>query len=390
MEPLQDHDASCGQQLKSALDKARGAGRHSGMRLAPCSEVEPSNGGNAWEPKNHDLITELLAEIRAMFSRSRVDRLSSEELVTHLNTCRNRSWSQKGTLTQHRLSRMLKSIGIRTQNIRLGGQIRKGYKADSFGAAFTRYFSQESVVPVQIADNSESSNDGVKCADKPVERRARMSPPSPTPTVDVLSAEIQRDFGTPLSTVQRALEASRDSRMARLLEVTLDPENRRLTLSALCKKSASTVTQSARRGRTTTSISEWRSCWNTFPTSCGTSPRMRGPGESLAPSVRGRKRSRTARGTGRNALSVAAKVRFLSPEITKRGTWFSRPRSDRQANTADRNSAELRRCSTLDGGDGARSPETPIGGYRNPEARQVRRNGLVSVMDFPLSQILLQ
>ena len=50
-------------------------------------------------------------------------------------------------ITKARLARLLRPFGIHTITFRIGRELRKGYSADSFLDAFSRYARFESVTP---------------------------------------------------------------------------------------------------------------------------------------------------------------------------------------------------------------------------------------------------
>jgi hypothetical protein len=100
------------------------------------------------EPDENSIRVQLLSDIRAAFAvRSPVDRLTSEDLVAHLNSLEDRPWPEWGRkqqpISKTQVARLLKPLGISPGSIRLAdGQTPKGYKLEAFVDAFARYLSQ--------------------------------------------------------------------------------------------------------------------------------------------------------------------------------------------------------------------------------------------------------
>jgi hypothetical protein len=86
----------------------------------------------------------LLGDIRDIF---KADRMASADLVEALVAIEGRPWAEMGRshkpLTQNRLARMLKPLGITPENIHIGDKVPKGYVFRHFEEAFTRYLPQE-------------------------------------------------------------------------------------------------------------------------------------------------------------------------------------------------------------------------------------------------------
>jgi hypothetical protein len=102
----------------------------------------------------------MLADIRDAFTAKGTDRLSSEDLVAHLVGLDNRQWCEfKGgkPLTKATLARILSGFGVISTNVRIGGQVPKGYYASAFEDAFERYLPPQNATPLQAYGHSDCS-----------------------------------------------------------------------------------------------------------------------------------------------------------------------------------------------------------------------------------------
>jgi hypothetical protein len=85
----------------------------------------------------------LLADIKATFAERKTERLASLDLVEALKAIEGGAWAEMGArakpLTQNALARLLKPLGITTENLRDAGQVFKGYHLHGFQEAFSRY-----------------------------------------------------------------------------------------------------------------------------------------------------------------------------------------------------------------------------------------------------------
>ena len=102
-------------------------------------------------------VETLLADIWDI-SRGRT-RMPSSDLVSHLVALEGHPWAEMGNsgkpLTQNKLARMLKPLGIIPENIRVGDGVPKGYVFAHFEGAFARYLlSQGASEPLQQTGTS--------------------------------------------------------------------------------------------------------------------------------------------------------------------------------------------------------------------------------------------
>jgi hypothetical protein len=85
----------------------------------------------------------LLGDLRQVFAASGADRLSTEEILSHLVALDERPWSdyRRGkAITSRQLAGLLKSFGVRSGTIRLdGGRTPKGYCLRDLEEVFERY-----------------------------------------------------------------------------------------------------------------------------------------------------------------------------------------------------------------------------------------------------------
>lgn len=101
-----------------------------------CTEAKPS------------VQTQLLFDIRGIFeSLAGETKIKSQELVEKLILMEESPWSSYSSgrgLTTRDMAQLLKSYGIRSQDIRFTDGTRKGYFVKSFDDAFNRYLPAES------------------------------------------------------------------------------------------------------------------------------------------------------------------------------------------------------------------------------------------------------
>jgi putative DNA primase/helicase len=101
---------------------------------------------------------QLLSDIKMIFSESRVDRLFSEELVHKLTDIEESPWCEwkhGKPMTKNSLSRMLGPYNIKSKQIRIGYETKKGYELAQFEDSFARYLAP----PVQSETTKQTSND---------------------------------------------------------------------------------------------------------------------------------------------------------------------------------------------------------------------------------------
>ena len=108
----------------------------------------------------------LLADIKVIFKKKDIDRISSKILVEELVEIEDHPWGdwRRGKpITQTGLARLLKPFNIRSKTIRLEMKTPKGYELQQFEDAFKRYLSHaftstppiQSETPQQVNDNRQ-------------------------------------------------------------------------------------------------------------------------------------------------------------------------------------------------------------------------------------------
>jgi putative DNA primase/helicase len=99
------------------------------------------------EAEDASLIETLLGDIRDIFEALGRDRVSSAELIEKLCEITPRPWSEFGKsgkpLTQNKLAKLLKPLGIAPELIRQGEDVARGYRRNQFDEAFERYLSSK-------------------------------------------------------------------------------------------------------------------------------------------------------------------------------------------------------------------------------------------------------
>ena len=83
----------------------------------------------------------LLSDIKAIFDNKKVQSISTKELLFELNNITTSPWedSEHAKLDERKLSKFIKPYGVKSDSIRFGELVCKGYKLDFFKDAFIRY-----------------------------------------------------------------------------------------------------------------------------------------------------------------------------------------------------------------------------------------------------------
>jgi len=105
---------------------------------------------------------ELLADIQEIFEVKRVIKITTTELIEALCEDTEKSWAtyNRGKpLSPRQLSSRLKDYGIASKNLRYGySDVKKGYEADQFNDAFTRYLADPPNLPLHRYNSIEANN----------------------------------------------------------------------------------------------------------------------------------------------------------------------------------------------------------------------------------------
>jgi hypothetical protein len=129
----------------------------------------------------------LLADIREVFDKRRVDKIRSADLAAALVAMEGQPWAEHGKtgkpLSANGCARMLANDGISPNSIRLGEDTGKGYERSQFEDAFARYLPPSpnpTVTPSQPPDfcgfsaNSQPSQ-GYECDGSEIDQDTRVS-----------------------------------------------------------------------------------------------------------------------------------------------------------------------------------------------------------------------
>ena len=108
---------------------------------------------NTTEPQTYGIA--LLADIKEIFDRNSLDRISSGELIALLCQDEEKPWKSfkhGNSINQRNLAHYLGEFSIASKNIRINSQILKGYEIEQFSESFSRYLATTpnlSVTPLQ-------------------------------------------------------------------------------------------------------------------------------------------------------------------------------------------------------------------------------------------------
>ncbi len=108
------------------------------------------------ESDDDSIVMRLLADCKEVLPGVAVDgKVFSSSLVDALKAIETGPWADygRGGLTQNGLSRFLNDFAIRPTTVRIGDDVKKGYKTDDFEDAFARY-----VPTVEGSDDGDESS----------------------------------------------------------------------------------------------------------------------------------------------------------------------------------------------------------------------------------------
>ena len=154
-EPIQglnDRANDCWEPLLAIADAAGGhwpkSARHAAIVLHGLEGDTPSIG------------IELLQDVKAMFVEKRVIKIFSSELLDALvadDEAPWATWNRGKPMSPRQLSGKLSEFGIKSKQIRINVDSKKGYQIEDFKDAFTRYLS--ATPPSQSETSKQASND---------------------------------------------------------------------------------------------------------------------------------------------------------------------------------------------------------------------------------------
>lgn len=106
---------------------------------------------------------ELLADIKAVFDRRGIQRISMADLLAAL--CEDdeapwKTWNRGKEMTPRQLGKKLREYGIESQPVKIAYETSKGYKVEQFADAFARYLSLSPATPLpsvtQLQPNADA------------------------------------------------------------------------------------------------------------------------------------------------------------------------------------------------------------------------------------------
>ncbi len=111
-------------------------------RKAACASA-----GIDGEPEDRSKGVALLRDIRQIFDRLNVDRLSSADLIRSLSDQEDRpwlDWNRGRPITPRQVATLLRDFGVTSKSIRIGDATPKGYLLEAFEEPFLRYLPDRS------------------------------------------------------------------------------------------------------------------------------------------------------------------------------------------------------------------------------------------------------
>jgi putative DNA primase/helicase len=105
---------------------------------------------------------ELLVDIREIFVREQVDKISTADLIYELCVDDERPWDSYNRgreITPRQLANLLSPYGIKSKTVRVDGRTPKGFSAPVFIDAFARYLADPVEIPQPSNDPPDSSDD---------------------------------------------------------------------------------------------------------------------------------------------------------------------------------------------------------------------------------------
>ncbi|WP_425219762.1 DUF3631 domain-containing protein [Ralstonia solanacearum] len=112
---------------------------------------------------------ELLADIKAVFDRRGIQRISMADLLAAL--CEDdeapwKTWNRGKEMTPRQLGKKLREYGIESQPVKIAYETSKGYKVEQFADAFARYLSLSPATPLSLVTQLQPNADaGLRVTD---------------------------------------------------------------------------------------------------------------------------------------------------------------------------------------------------------------------------------
>lgn len=128
------------------------------------------------EAQDDSIRTRLLADIRAVFQRKGLDRLSTKELLRDLEDMEAAPWAEFNhgkPLTPNTLARLLRPFDILPRDVRIDSSVLKGYERVGFEDAWMRYLSPLTSLP---AAEGQQAQQPTAYADEIIFREGQQPP----------------------------------------------------------------------------------------------------------------------------------------------------------------------------------------------------------------------
>lgn len=130
------------------------------------------------DPDTDSPRVRLLRDIAEVFHGA--ERLHSEELAHRLRTIGDAPWGEDPQLTPARLADLLRPLGIRPRQVRIGPVSRKGYEMAAFSDALARYVGGAHTFARPSPETGETPETSAWLSQANVSAVSAVSPPSPT------------------------------------------------------------------------------------------------------------------------------------------------------------------------------------------------------------------
>lgn len=119
--------------------------------------------GSEHEPPS--IATELLSDIQAIFEKEETAKIHTVDLIEMLCADDEKPWEhfkQDKKITSRQLATLLKAFGVRSKDVKIGGEVRKGYSLADFEDSFARYLPDLSAAPLHTLPEKETGVAGKK------------------------------------------------------------------------------------------------------------------------------------------------------------------------------------------------------------------------------------
>jgi len=127
----------------------------------------------------------LLADVRLVFDKRRVERIFSEDLIRALQADEEGPWaSERVPLTPHRLARLLHPFEITSKQLRIGTRSLKGYERAVFVDSWERYLPGDPSSPLEAKHRNTEHERSFDVSDRAPSDAADSAQPAGLPVED--------------------------------------------------------------------------------------------------------------------------------------------------------------------------------------------------------------